>query len=127
MNKETKNLIKDACRRLTGFERRAYQTDITLKYFNGSARKAEREMGWGRESVEKGLKESESGIRCIDNYQGRGGKRTEDKIPNLMEDMISPAERETQADPAMKSALTYTRITGKAMRKALIEEKGYND
>ena len=27
----------------------------------------------------------------------------------------------------MKSSLTYTRITGKALRKALIDEKGYND
>jgi hypothetical protein len=27
----------------------------------------------------------------------------------------------------MKSSFTYTRITAKAMRKALIEKKGYND
>jgi len=27
----------------------------------------------------------------------------------------------------MKSSLTYTRITGKALRKALIDKKGYND
>ena len=26
----------------------------------------------------------------------------------------------------MKSSLTYTRITGKALKKALIDEKGYN-
>jgi len=127
MNEETKHLIKDACRRLTGFERRTYQADITLKYFRGSARKAEREMGQGRESVEKGLKESESGIRCIDNYQSRGRKRTEDRIPGIKEDIISLAEPQTQADPAMKSALTYTRITGKALRVALIDVKGYSD
>jgi len=126
INEESESLIKDACRRLTGFERRVYQADITLKYFNGSARKAEREMGWGRESVEKGLKESESGIRCIDNYQGRGRNRTEDKNPDLREDIISLAEPQTQADPAMKSSLTYTRITAKAMKMALIDEKGYN-
>ncbi len=84
-------------------------------------------MGWGRESVEKGLKETESGIRCVDNFQGRGRKRTEDKLPNLREDMTSLAEPQTQADPAMKGSLTYTRITAKAMRKALTEEKGYND
>jgi hypothetical protein len=73
------------------------------------------------------LKETKSGIRCIDNYQGRGRKRTEDKLPNLREDIKSLAEPQTQADPAMKSSLTYTRITAKAMRKALIDEKGYND
>jgi DDE family transposase len=121
------NSLKDAGRRLTGFKRREFQAKIALDYFGESARKAERGMGWGRESVEKGLKERESGIRCVDNYQQRGKKRTEDKIPSLREDMISLAERETQADPAMKSSLTYTRITGKAMRKALIDEKGYDD
>ncbi len=42
--------------------------------------------------------------------------------------MKSLADLQTQADPSMKSgSLTYTRITAKTMRKALIEEKGYND
>lgn len=127
MNEETKNLIKDACKRLTGHKRRAYQAHITMEYFNGSPYKAEREMGWGRESVAKGLNEADSGIRCIDNFQGRGRKRTEDMIPGLKEDIISLVEPQTQADPAMKSSLTYTRVTGKALRKGLINEKGYND
>lgn len=126
LNNEIKDIIKDAAKRLTGFERRTYQAKIALDYFGGSARKAEREMGWGRESVEKGLKEVETGIRCIDNYQGRGRKRTEDKIPDLIEDIRSLAEPQTQADPAMKSSLTYTRITAKSMRQALIDEKGYS-
>ena len=127
LNNEIKAIIKDAAKRLTGFERRAYQAKIALDYFGGNARKAEREMGWGRESVEKGLKEAKTGIRCIDNYQGRGRKRTEDKIPDIIEDIKSLAEPQTQADPAMKSSLTYTRITAKSMRQALIDEKGYSD
>jgi len=127
LDNEVKAIIKDAAKRLTSFKRRAYQAKITLSYFGGKARKAEREMGWGRESVEKGLKETESGIRCVDNFQGRGRHRTEDKLPNLREDIISLAEPQTQADPAMKSSFTYTRITAKAMRKALIDKKGYND
>jgi len=127
MNEETKTLIKDACKRLTGYKRRAYQAHITMKYFDGSPYKAERAMGWGRECVSKGLNEARSGIRCVDNYQGRGVKKTEDKIPGIKEDIIFLAEPQTQADPAMKGSLTYTRITGKALRKALIDEKGYND
>ena len=62
-----KAVIKDASGRLTGFKRREYQAQITSEYFGGSARKAEREMGWGRESVGKGLKETAGGIRCADN------------------------------------------------------------
>ena len=127
MTGETKSLIKDAGKRLTGYKRRAWQANIAMEHFDGNARKTERETGWGRESVTKGLKEAESGIRCADNYRGRGRKRTEDKIPGIKEDIISIAESRTQADPAMKSSLTYTRITGKALKEALIKEKGHNE
>jgi len=127
MNEDTKNLIKDACKRLTGYKRREYQAHITMKYFGESPNKAERVMGWGRECVAKGLNEVRSGIRCLDNYQGRGIKKTEEKIPGIKEDIISIVEPQTQADPAVKTSLTYTRITGKALRKALIDEKGYKD
>ncbi len=127
LNREMKSVIKDAAERLTGFKRRAYQARITRKYFDGSSRKAERQMGWGRECAEKGLRETESGIRCSDNYQGRGRKRTEEKLLNIEADIRSVAEPHTQADPAVKSSLTYTKITAKAVRKVLTETKGYND
>ena len=126
MDTEKKDLIKDAARRLKGYQKREYIAQISLEYFQGNARKTEREMGWGRECVQKGIKEKETGIRCIDNYKATGRKRTEDKLPNLSEDIRSLADLQTQADPSMKSgSLTYTRITAKAMRQALIEEKGY--
>jgi hypothetical protein len=83
-------------------------------------------MGWGRECVHKGLKGAHSGIKCLDNYKGRGRKKTEDILPNIEQDIRSLVEQQTQADPAMKGSLTYyTRITAKAVRQALIDEKGY--
>jgi hypothetical protein len=124
---ETRTRIKEASKRLTGFRRREYQAHITLEYFGGSARKAEREMGWGRECVQKGLKEVQSGIRCQDNYKGRGRKKTEDILPNIENDIRSLVEQQTQADPAIKGSLTDTNITGKAVRQALIDEKGYTE
>ena len=127
MEDELKAVIKDAARRLTGFDRRSYQAETTNRYFNGSARKAERITGWGRSAVEKGLKETESGIRRPDNFGGRGKKRTEDQYPDLKRDIAEPAEPCTQADPALKSSLRCTRITSKSMRKALIDEKGHDD
>ena len=127
LNNQAKEIIKDASKRLTGVKRREYQAKIALEYFDGSARKAERELGWYRKSVLKGLGEAKSGFKCIDNYQGRGRKRTEDKLPGLKEAIISLAEPMTQADPAMKTSLTYTRITAKSMREALIVEKNFKD
>jgi hypothetical protein len=117
MNEETKALIKDACKRLTGYKRRAYQAHITMNYFGESAYKAEREMGWGRECVAKGLNEARSGIRCLDNYQGRGIKKTEDIIPGIKEDIISIAEPQTQADPAMKSSLTLQGLQARLLER----------
>jgi hypothetical protein len=128
MDSEKKALIKDAAKRLTGYKKRDYIAQISLDYFQGNARKTEREMGWGRVCIKTGLKEMETGIRCLDNYKGAGRKRTEDKLLNLSDDMKLLADLQTQADPSMKSStLTYTRITAKRMRKALIEEKGYTD
>lgn len=122
-----KALVKDAGRRLTGYRRRAFQAVITQKYFEGVSRKAERVMGWGRAGVEKGLKEAETGIRCADSFHMRGRKRTEEKVPGLEADIRFYADRETQADPAVKSTMTYTKITAASVRKALCEEKGYTD
>ena len=127
LNNIMKVLIKDASKRLFGPNRREYRAQITSKYFEGNARKAEREMGWGRASVQKGLGEMKSGIKCLDNYKGRGRQRAEDRIPGLKEAIISLAEPQTQADPAMKSSLTYTRITAKSMREALINDEGFNE
>lgn len=128
MNAEKKELIKDAARRLTGYKRREYIAQISLDYFQGNARKTEREMGWGRVCVQKGIREKETGIRCLDNRKASGRKRTEDNLSGLSDDIKSLADRQTQADPSMKSgSLTYTRITAKSMRKALLEEKGYTD
>lgn len=127
ISNEVKEVIKDAAKRLTGFKRRRYQAEITRDYFDGSARKAEYEMGWGRESVEKGLGELKTGIRCTDGYSCRGRKKTEEKFPNIEEDIREIVEPHTQADPGMKSSLTYTRITPKAVRRILIDEKGYKN
>ena len=125
MSIKEKELIKDARSRLSGFEKRGYQADITLKYFGGSAGKVESIMGRSRKSVTTGPGERKTGIRCLDNFKGRGRKRTEDKKPKLKEDVCAVAELYTQADPAVRTSLTYTRLTGESLKKALVEDKEY--
>jgi len=128
MDNEKKELIQEAVKRLKGYEKREYQAKIAIDYYEGNARKTERAMGWGRESLKVGIKELETGIRCINRDNAKGRKRTEDKIDNLSKDICSLADPQTQADPSMKSgSLTYTRITSKWMREALINDKGYSE
>lgn len=119
--------MKDGARMLTGAKRRAFQAQVTLDYLDGNARRAETVFGWSRRTVELGLNELRTGITCVNDFSGRGNRRTEEKVPQLEEDIRSLAEPETQVDPKFQSPFNYTRMTAKAMRKALIEKKGWND
>jgi ribosome-binding protein aMBF1 (putative translation factor) len=119
--------IKSASKKLTGVKRRSYQAEITNEFFGGNARKAEQEMGWGRQTVSKALKEAETGIYCRDNFQARGRKKTEEKLPNLIKDIRDIAEPHTQTDPDFRHDRLYIKITAEAVRKSLIREKGYRD
>lgn len=50
-------LIRSGARRLTGYQRRLFQAEVTTALCDGCARQAERRFGWGRDTVEKGLHE----------------------------------------------------------------------
>src|SRR5712671_1735158 len=117
--------IKDAAQQLTGAKRRAFQAQVVLDYLNGSARRAEAVFGWSRRTVILGLHELRTGITCVDNTSARGNRNTEEKWPQLAEDMRSLAEPHTQVDPKFQSPFCYTRMTAKAMRQALIDQKSW--
>jgi hypothetical protein len=119
--------IQDAARKLTGAKRRAFQARVTLDYLEGSPRRAETVFGWSRKTVELGLNELRTGITCVGNFSGRGNRKTEEKQPQLEEDIRCLAEPESQTDPKFQSPFQYTRMTAKAMRQALIEKKGWKD
>ena len=78
-----KKTIQNAAKALTGYKHRAFIAEVAIDYFSGNARKTEREMGWGRDTITVGMNEIKTGILCIDHYSGRGNKRTEDKLVGL--------------------------------------------
>ena len=120
--------IKDAAKKLTGTKRRKFQANVAIDYLCSNSRKAERIFGWGRDTVEKGLRELRTGIQCISNFKSRGNKNTEEKgNQKLKDDICCLAEPKSQTDPKFQTAFKYTRITAKAMRKALITEKKWKD
>lgn len=119
--------IDRAARLLTGAKKRKYMAEITLEFFEGNTRQAEREWGWGRATIEKGLRELATGIECVDNYSARGNKPREEKLPHWAQDIRELVDPHSQADPKFQTPLAYTRITAKAVRQALIEVKGYRD
>ncbi len=71
-------LIRSGARRLTGYQRRTFQAEVTTALCGGNARQAERRFGWGRHTVETGLQEARSGMRCRENFAARGRLRSEE-------------------------------------------------
>ena len=118
-------LLCSGARRLTGYQRRLFQAEVTAELCGGSARLAERRFGWGRETVEKGLHESLKGMRCLENFAARGRRRSEDKDPQLAADIRAIVEPHTYADPELRSSRRYTNLSAAEVRDALIK-KGHS-
>src|SRR5205085_7206553 len=93
----------------------------------GGQRRAERELGWNRETIRKGLHELESGITCLDNFTARGRKPVEAHLPNLLTDIAAIVDSQSQADPQFRTQRLYTRLDAAEVRRHLIAHKGYTD
>ena len=120
-------LFKDTARKLTGPNKRAFMARVAQMYFGSSARKVESHLGWSRHSVSKGLKEVETGFICLDDYSTRGRKKTTERLPLLEADIRDLVEGKSQVDPTFRSTLCYARISARAVREALIQDKGYRE
>jgi Rhodopirellula transposase DDE domain len=119
------SLLRQGASRLKGHERRLFMAEVTLKLCDGNARKAERRFGWGRETVDKGLHELQQGVRCLENFSARGRPRLEEKTPQLAQDIRAIVEPHTQADPELKSARRYSKLSAAEVLEALQAKKGY--
>lgn len=113
-------LIRSGARRLTGYQRRLFQAEVTGEPCGGSPRQAERRFGWGRDTVEKGPHELRSGMRCRENFAAKGRKRSEQKDPQLAADIRAIVEPHAYADPELKSARRYTNLAAGEVRAASI-------
>jgi hypothetical protein len=75
----------------------------------GGQRLAARELGWHRDLIRKGKREVESGIICIDAFELRGRRLTEERLPNLIIDLKNIVDSQSQTDPKFKTNRLYTR------------------
>jgi hypothetical protein len=121
----TDDLLQRAADRLTGHQRRLFLAEVALALCDGSARKAERRFGWGRGSVDTGLHELASGIRCVENFVARARVRTEDANPQLAADIRDLVEPRTHADPELRTDRRYTDLAAREVLDRLRTDKGY--
>ena len=127
IDEKVKSTLKDAARKLSGPKKRAFMAKVAEDYFKGAARQAETYLGWSRQTVQLGLDERRSGLTCVDNYQARGSKKTEEKLPQLAPDIHELVDGKCQADARLKTTFEYTKVTAQAVLDGLIAEKGYRE
>jgi hypothetical protein len=120
-----KSTFQDAAKKLNGHRKRDFMAKVAEDYLGSSGRKAERVFGWSRQSVQLGLHERRTGLICVDNYRARGRHKSEVLLPNLEADIRSLVDPQAQADPKLQSPFVYARISARAVREALITQKGY--
>jgi hypothetical protein len=119
-------LLRLGAQRLTGHQRRLFQSQVCLTLCDGNPRQAERRFGWGRRTVQKGLHEHHSGIRCLENFPTRGARRSEEKNPQLAADIRAIVEPQTYADPELRSPRRYSNLSAAEVLSALNTTKGYH-
>ncbi len=116
--------IRHAARDLTGSKRRAFEARVSLDYLGGDTRLTETVFDWSRHTVAKGIKELDSG-RVIPDAPRSYKPKTEEANPRLARDIIELVEPHSQTDPKFQGLFKYTRLTAKAVREKLIEQKNY--
>ena len=106
--------LRLAASHMTGATRRAFQAEMTLKYCEGNARRAEDLFGWGRHNVEVGLAEKRTGIVCLSLQAAVSGRpRWEEQYPQAAEALMELALAHSQQDPTFRTTVSYTRLTAK--------------
>jgi transposase len=86
---------------------------------------AQKELGWNRRTIRKGMQELESGVPIMDGYHRSGRKRVEVRLPNLLRNIQSIVDPQSQTDPSFKSTRLHTRITASQVNRQLTEQFGY--
>ena len=125
LNDFLKSLFRETAQQLKGSKRRQFMAKVVKELGVGGQTLAERELGWNRGTIRKGMQELMTGLPIEDAFHRRGRKRIESKLPNLLSDIRNIVDPYTQADPTLKSKRLYTRLSAAEVRRQLIEQKGY--
>ena len=123
-----KSVLQETARSLTGYTKRLFMARAVEKVFEGVPYRAERELGWNRETVSRGLHELKSGMECVDGRRGvTGRKAAEVHLPNLLTDIRDLVDSQSQTDARFRTHRLYTRMSVAEVRRQLHEKKGYQE
>ncbi len=122
-----KTLLKEAAYQLKGRARRVFMARTVKERGYGGQRYVEREFGWDRGVIRKGMQELAHGPPKEDCISHRGRKAAQEHLPHLLADICAIIDPRSHADPQVKCDRVYTRITAAEVRRQLRERPGYTD
>jgi hypothetical protein len=122
-----KTMFIATAKALKGSARRLFMARTVKELGPGGQQRAARELGWGRMTIRKGMHELDQGVACLDAFGLRGRKRAEQHLPQLLTDIQSIVDSQSQTDPQFRTTRLYTRLTAAEVRRQLIAQKGYTD
>jgi hypothetical protein len=127
LNGQVKEYLQGTADSLCGADRRLFMARTVRLLGPDGQRRAERELGWNRVTIRKGMHELTSGIRCVDAFCLRGRKRAEEHLPDLLSDIKAIVDAQCQTDPSFQTQRLYTRLTAAKVLEQLILQKGYTE
>jgi hypothetical protein len=127
LTEELKTIFIETAQELKGYASRIFKAKVVNGLGKGGQRRAEKELGWNRGTIRKGMAELEGNFAYLDNFRARGRKPAEYHLPNLLDDIKAIAEAASQTDPTFQTTQLYIRLSAAEVRKQLIEQKGYGD
>jgi Rhodopirellula transposase DDE domain len=126
LTKDVKAHLVATAKALKGSERRLFMARTVELLGWGGQRRAERELGWNRNTLVKASHELQSGIVCLDALSQRGRLRAEERLPDLLHDIKAIVDSQSQTDPRFRTQCLYTRLSAAVVREQLLQ-KGYTD
>ncbi len=63
----------------------------------------------------------------MDVFQQRGRKRSEERLPTLLKDLMTVVDAQSQTDPQFRSNRLYIRLTATEVRRQLLVKFGYSE
>lgn len=111
--------------KLTGSERRIYLAGIAKQLGYGGMKLVEESFGIDYKTLKKGMEELNSGNFITDAFNKRGRKGIEEHLPNIIDDIKSIVDAESQTDPKFEDNRLFTRLTPENIKTELHKNKGY--
>lgn len=127
LTSKVKELLIEGAKQLHGYARRLFMARAVEAMGPRGQRRAQRELGWDRETIRKGLHELRTGVECVDGRCANGAKSADELWPNLGADLKDIVDGQSQTDPRFHTTRLFRRMSVPQVVVQLKAQKGYTE